>query len=311
MRKILLMLVVAAYSLSIAATSFSQSTQGFSGSVKSPEQLVNWLHSEFTYELKFPDYKQTPDETLKRRAGDCDDFARLSQMILNDMGIKSEVVIVKYRQIKIMHAICAFKSGATYSFISNREMIRTDGRSINEAITEVFPDWDSLTLLTADGQSGRTVERGYTGPIGASTLSVPSMYGSLLGPESRDIGMIKFTLESQLNYLTKSRMLFSASTLMTIFKDMAQSNIRFLFNKMQLTPGGFHVVCLVEDENGTRIYHVLFSIRAQQGGFTAAVYPAADWKRASQFDDIIPHPLMGAPSDIKFKLTNEENRISL
>lgn len=310
-KKILLMVVVAVYSLSVTSTVFPYNSNGLPGSIKSPEELANWLHNEFTYELKFPDYKQTLDETLKKRRGDCEDFALLSHMILNDLGIKNEVIIIKYRQMNIMHAVCIFKYGNKYSFMSNREMVRTNGLSINDAITETFPDWDKLTYLTADGQFGRTIERGYAVGIGASTLSTPSMYGMLLGLEHRDIGMIKFMLESRLSSLARSGMRFSALTFRTIFKDSSYSHVRFLFDKMQLMSGGFHVVCLAEDEDGARIYHALFSIGASRKGFTVAVYPETDRKRVSQFNNIIPHPLTENSSDIKFKLTNGRSQASL
>ena len=172
MKKILLALVAIACSLSMASTGFSYTLQGYPVSIKSPEELVGWLHKEFTYELKFPDYKQTLDETLKRRAGDCEDFALLSHTVLNGLGIKNEVVIVTYREIKVMHAICVFKHGNTYSIISNREMIKTSRRSVNDAIAEIYPDWDKLAFLSSDGQPVRTIERDYTLRIGRSTLAM-------------------------------------------------------------------------------------------------------------------------------------------
>ena len=290
MRKKILMVALVVCCLSIPSTCSSYDVINFPSSIRTPEQLANWLSREFTYEFKFPDYGQTVEETLSRRSGDCEDFAQLSQMILNNIGIKNDIVVIRFRQISILHAVCIFKYGDTYSFMSSRNMVRTKGRSIDEAITELFPDWDKIIYLAAGRQFGRTVDRGYAGTAGSSTLSAPSMYSSLLGPEQFDIGMIRFMIESKLNLLKRSGMRFGISTFMTIFKDSAQSHIRFLFNKVQLTAEGFRVPCTAQDKDGIRTYYALFSVADAAEGFTMTVYPENDWKRVNQFNNIIPHP---------------------
>ena len=185
---------VIAYVVSIASSGFSSTATGIPYFVRSPESLVEWFQAEFVYELKFPDRRQTPDETMRRRTGDCEDFALLSRAVLKDLGITSDVVIIKFREINVMHAVCIFRRGATFSFISNKEILRTRGRSVTAAITEKFPDWEKIIYLTASGEFGRKVERRYSIDLAAHNLAVPSMYGQLLGMKHKDVGMIKQVL---------------------------------------------------------------------------------------------------------------------
>lgn len=291
-RRLFSIFAILVFSLSISLPASPYNTIDIPGHIKSPEELARWLHNEFTYEFQFPNHKQTLDETLSRRAGDCEDFALLSQAVLNRIGVKNDIIIVKFRQLSIMHAVCMFKQGAKYSLISNREIVRTHGRSINEGITEVFPDWEKLIYLASDGSWGRTIDRGYTGRMGSSMLSVASMYGNLLGPEERDMGMIRFMLERELGSLAKSGMQFSANTFVTIFKDRREKHVKFLYDKMELTAGGFRVACVAEDKDGVRTYYALFPIKASQKSLTVAIYSETDWKRINQFNNILHHPLV-------------------
>ena len=296
MRKLILLVILVVYAVSMAAPCLPYGSIGFPAYIRSPDQLADWLKSEFTYEMKFPDYKQTVEETLKRHSGDCDDFASLSSSVLDNLGIKNDIVVIKFRQLGIMHAVCAFKDGKTYSFISNRSIVRTNGHSTNEAIAEIYPDWERLIYTSTGGKELRVVDRGYTGGAGSATLSIPSMCSDLIGPEQRDMGMIEFMLAGQLSNLKRSGMRFGISTLIMIFKDGANSHFRFLFRNLQLTPEGFRVPCVAEDIDGTRTYYATFSISEDLSGFKMSVYPESDLKRVNQFNDVMPHPLESEPA---------------
>ena len=114
-------------------------------SVRTPEALACWLSNNFRYELKLTDAWQTPEETIKLKKGDCDDFALLAQAVLKGLGIKSDVVIIKFRGLNVLHAICIWKEETgSYSFISNCELTRTGKADIQQAIAKFYPDVESI-----------------------------------------------------------------------------------------------------------------------------------------------------------------------
>lgn len=126
--------------------------------VRTPEQIVNWFSSEFEYQMKMPDRPQSPEETLELRSGDCDDFAALAKAILEEQGIKSDIIIIKYRGLNIMHAICMFKeSNGTYSFISNKELQRTGESDMKRAVAKFYPDWEKIMVADGNRESMETI----------------------------------------------------------------------------------------------------------------------------------------------------------
>jgi len=133
--------------LLLAGTSFAQTSAiaGAISSIRTPEALACWLSNNFRYELKLTDAWQTPEETMKLKKGDCDDFALLAQAVLKGLGIKSDVVIIKFRGLNVLHAVCIWKDKAgSYNFISNCELTRTGKADIQQAIAKFYPDVERI-----------------------------------------------------------------------------------------------------------------------------------------------------------------------
>jgi|GEM_PF-779250 len=128
---------------------FSQNQALAIASISTPEQLAQWFFTDFKYETEMPDTWQNASETLELKKGDCEDFAILAQDMLNTMGIQSDILIIKFTGLNQQHAICIFKEGGNYSFISNQELIRTGAASLKEAIQEQYSDWESITFTNA------------------------------------------------------------------------------------------------------------------------------------------------------------------
>ena len=99
-------LIVAAMAYLLVFPALAQELSGVPSSIHTPEQLVKWFSSEFEYQMKMPDKPQSLNETLTLKTGDCDDFATLAAAVLERSGIRSEVLIIKYKGLNIMHAIC-------------------------------------------------------------------------------------------------------------------------------------------------------------------------------------------------------------
>ena len=82
-----------------------------------PRDISKWLLENITYASDIELYNkiefwQTPIETISKKAGDCEDFAFLTQELLNQIGITSEVVAME--SLEFGHAICVYKWGNDY-----------------------------------------------------------------------------------------------------------------------------------------------------------------------------------------------------
>ncbi len=142
---------LAVLAIMVIAVTYAHASQGVDEAmmmVRSPEDIARFFSREFTYTLTLPDRVHTPEETLETRTGDCDDFAVLASAILARMGIESRVLIIGFKDLRMAHAVCIWKSSdGFYSFISSRKLQRTGTRTVKDAIMKVYPDCDSIASI--------------------------------------------------------------------------------------------------------------------------------------------------------------------
>ena len=125
--------------------SFSQDAESVFHSIRSPEELALWLSEEFLYRWRLPDKTQTLGETLHSKEGDCEDFAVLASSALTRIGIPNEVLVLRFRDLKIAHAICVWQGkNGLYSFISSQELIYTKKETIEGVIKKFYPDCEKI-----------------------------------------------------------------------------------------------------------------------------------------------------------------------
>ena len=140
-----IVLFIGLYTSACFPQGLEKSFEAVSYIINTPRELARWLASEFTYRMKLPDKQQTPQETMDSGSGDCEDFAILSSAILEDMGIRNDIIIIEFEDLKIMHAVCIWKNeSGLYSFMSNQELFSTRKPSIEEAISKFYPDWKKI-----------------------------------------------------------------------------------------------------------------------------------------------------------------------
>jgi hypothetical protein len=127
--------------------------------VKTPEALAGWLSSNFRYEYSIGDGWEAPEKIIKLKKGDCDDFAVLAQAILKEIGIKSDVVVLKFKGLSIAHAICVWKDAAgNISFISNQKLYQTAEPDVRQAILKYYPDLETIIYTDKDMRYTRFVK---------------------------------------------------------------------------------------------------------------------------------------------------------
>ena len=126
---------------------FGQELSGIPRSLKSPQDLEKWLLG-FKFQMQLPDMPQTVKEMLSTKAGDCDDFATLASKSLASLGISSTVLVIKFKDTNIRHAICIWKNeNGNYDFFSSQRLVRTEKKSVDEVLKRYYPYSESASVL--------------------------------------------------------------------------------------------------------------------------------------------------------------------
>ena len=95
--------------------------------IKSIEDYILWLQANIKYKRdENQDYWADPEETLKNKLGDCEDFAFFNQAALHVFGYQSNVVAL-LRPFR-SHAVCVFKDNGNYVIIDNNQLKRTQAK---------------------------------------------------------------------------------------------------------------------------------------------------------------------------------------
>ncbi|NQT32416.1 MAG: hypothetical protein HQ594_01945 [Candidatus Omnitrophica bacterium] len=124
------------------------------------DTLMRWLNADFEYALKIPDNPQNVEEMMDKKTGDCDDFARVVSHFLSEWGTSSDVIIVKFKDLGIAHALCIWKdANGTYNFSSNRKVVHTGRSEVTEAIEYYYPDWDQIVYVNEDLKEMKKIRR--------------------------------------------------------------------------------------------------------------------------------------------------------
>ncbi|MCM8761591.1 MAG: transglutaminase-like domain-containing protein [Candidatus Omnitrophica bacterium] len=139
------LLVLMSLTSAALAASHTANLEELARSLRTPEEVARWMSEELTYELKLPDEPRSPHQTLLARCGDCDDFAKLASVILARMGIENEIIVIRFKGLSVAHAICVWRENSgPYSFISNRELQKTDQDSVEKLVRKFYPDYESI-----------------------------------------------------------------------------------------------------------------------------------------------------------------------
>jgi len=95
------------------------------------DKLHNYMKTKIRYVSDTKDYWQTPEETLIRGAGDCEDMARFALDVLVRVQKVDNVRFIAFvgyrmqegKRIKGGHAVCVFPDDEEYSLFSNNSLL--------------------------------------------------------------------------------------------------------------------------------------------------------------------------------------------
>ena len=152
---ILALSFIAAFLLPIAGSE-AQAAPAFSAvaqTLNSPEDIAKYIWKNFRVEsdqAQFgrEDHWQTPDELLKNRKGDCEDFSRFAYEILKKNGISAFMINVYGK--KYAHTVCVFKENGKYHILDGTDVKRTNAKSLNEVFEKIYPFWDTGAIVRAN-----------------------------------------------------------------------------------------------------------------------------------------------------------------
>ena len=115
--------------------------------IQSLEDYLRWLQKNIKYKKdKDRDSWSTPEETLQRSYGDCEDYAFLNAAVLSLLGYKPRVLAMG--MFGSTHAICVYEENGHYSWIDNTKLKKTQAQSILEFAKHLFSE-DQCSLLLA------------------------------------------------------------------------------------------------------------------------------------------------------------------
>ena len=117
--------------------------------IKSLEDYICWLKENIKYKRdKNGDVWLTPEEMLKKKSGDCEDFAFFNQAALRVLDYQSKVLAL-LRPFR-SHAICIFKENGYYVIIDNYELKRTQARSMSEFTSYISTAYRTSAIYEVD-----------------------------------------------------------------------------------------------------------------------------------------------------------------
>lgn len=59
------------------------------------EEVFTWIADNYVYKDDASEYWQSPEETLERGTGDCEDWAILCVYMLNEINIKANIALIQ------------------------------------------------------------------------------------------------------------------------------------------------------------------------------------------------------------------------
>ncbi len=114
------------------------------------------------FEFRYSPYIQPPQTFLRERAGDCDDYAALADLVLRKRGFTTRIIQVRLVGSQIDHAVCYVTDKKAYldynnrKFTFNLERARPFLRDIAEKVADSLErNWTvayEFTYSYADGK---------------------------------------------------------------------------------------------------------------------------------------------------------------
>lgn len=102
------------------------------------------------------EYWQAPEEFLMRRRGDCEDYALLTQALLERLGFEAFVFSL-YGERGYAHTVTVFKEKGHYHVLNQDRLVRFYAKSLEELASRIYPSWTWGAVAVQTRHQGRIV----------------------------------------------------------------------------------------------------------------------------------------------------------
>lgn len=123
--------------------------------IQSVTDYSQWLQSNMTYVRDaYADTWAKPEETIRRKKGDCEDFSFLNMAVLRVLGYEAKFLAL-VREKGESHAICVFKYNGYYVWFDNNTLKETRAQTLQEFAKVVTDDhaYDGMSELDTETNS--------------------------------------------------------------------------------------------------------------------------------------------------------------
>lgn len=140
-----------------------------------PESVAHFLRQNVALEedsrlFGRVEYWQTPEEMLLRRKGDCEDYAILTQALLERLGFEAFVFSL-YGRRGYAHTVTVFKDNGRYHVMNQDRLIRFNAKTLEEVASWMYPDWTWGAVAVQTGHRGRIVREIFKTSVGTQLVA--------------------------------------------------------------------------------------------------------------------------------------------
>jgi hypothetical protein len=127
------------------------SLRNLAADLSTPEAVANYMWHNFTFEkdrrqFGSDDYWQTPDQFVKTRQGDCEDFALFAYEILKLNGRKAFILNVYGGGFA--HSVCVYLENGRYNMINGANLERLNAKDLKAVADEIYPFWQQALVIS-------------------------------------------------------------------------------------------------------------------------------------------------------------------
>lgn len=118
--------------------------------IQSLEDYTGWLKTNIRYENDGrTDIWSPPQETLRAKVGDCEDYALLNATVMEVLGYQPHFLALVKKGHRA-HAICTIKHNGYLLWFDNAKLIKTQLTSLDQFAKDISTQYDYTALLEFD-----------------------------------------------------------------------------------------------------------------------------------------------------------------
>jgi hypothetical protein len=125
--------------------------------VQTPRVLEKFMKKNLHYvsdraQFGEDEYWQTPEEMLKRKTGDCEDYALFAQAVLQQMGYRAFILSVYWD--RDAHTVVVFENEGRWNLFNLAELREVKADSLQALANAIETNWSYLGIMRQEGTGG-------------------------------------------------------------------------------------------------------------------------------------------------------------